>query len=145
MTTEVGMTVQRIIHEKGRDVTTVGLDATLAEVAAVLSGRRIGAVVVMDGERVGGILSERDIVRALAAEGAAALERRTRDYMTSKVMTCRMQDPIADVMQRMTTGRFRHLPVVENGQLVGIVSIGDVVKRKIEEVQQEAEQMRDYI
>jgi CBS domain-containing protein len=139
------MTVQRILHEKGGEVTTVKPDATLAEVAAVLSGRRIGAVVVMDGEKVGGILSERDIVRALAAEGAAALERRARDYMTSKVMTCRLQDPIADVMQRMTAGRFRHLPVVENGRLVGIVSIGDVVKRKIEEVEHDAAQMRDYI
>ena len=139
------MTVQRILDDKGREVTTVAPDATIAEVAALLSGRRIGSVVVMDGERVGGILSERDIVRALAAEGAAALQRRARDYMTSRVMTCRLQDPIADVMQQMTTGRFRHLPVVENGRLVGIVSIGDVVKQRIAEVEFEANEMKRYI
>lgn len=139
------MIVQHIINEKGRAVTTVEPGVSLAEAAAILTRDRIGAVVVMDGDAVAGILSERDIVRALAADGADALQRPARDYMTTRVMTCQMRDPIDDVMQWMTTGRFRHLPVIEDGRLAGIVSIGDVVKRKIEEVQHEAEQMRDYI
>lgn len=139
------MTVARIINEKGRDVVSTGPDVTLADVAAILSEKRIGAVLVMQGDDLLGILSERDIVRALARHGPEALGKLASDCMTSRVVTCRLEDTINHVMQTMTTGRFRHLPVVENGKLAGLVSIGDIVKRRIEEVEREAEQIREYI
>ena len=139
------MTVAQIIKEKGRDVVTTGPEVSLADVAALLSEKRIGAVVVVDGANLLGILSERDIVRGLARHGADALQKLASDCMTSRVVTCRPEDTINEVMQKMTTGRFRHLPVMENGRLAGIVSIGDIVKRRIEEVEREAEQIREYI
>ena len=139
------MTVARILKDKGRNVEKVPPDASLAEVAAILAEKRIGAVLVAQGEDIRGIVSERDIVRALAKFDSGALRKRASDCMTSKVITCRPEDTIHDVMQKMTSGRFRHLPVVEAGRLVGIVSIGDVVKLRIEEVEREAEQIREYI
>lgn len=139
------MTVARILNEKGRNVVKVPPDASLAEVAAILAEKRIGAVLVADGEDMRGIVSERDIVRGLARFGGEALRKRASDCMTEKVITCRPEETIHDVMQKMTSGRFRHLPVVEAGRLVGIVSIGDVVKSRIEEVEREAEQIREYI
>jgi CBS domain-containing protein len=139
------MTVARIINEKGRDVVTVAPEKSLAEVAAVLSQKGIGAVVVVEGGAIRGIISERDIVRALARHGAEALRKLAVECMTARVITCRPEETIHDVMQKMTSGRFRHLPVVEDGKLTGIVSIGDVVKRRIEEVEREAEQIREYI
>jgi CBS domain-containing protein len=139
------MTVNRILNEKGAVVETAGRDARLREIASTLADRKIGAIVIMDKGEIAGILSERDIVRAVAHDGIVALERPARDYMTRKVVTCGQHETINDVMQKMTAGRFRHLPVVENGKLVGIVSIGDVVKRRIAEVEQEAREMRDYI
>lgn len=142
---EAQMTVARIINEKGRDVVTISPGASLAEVAALLSEKRIGAVVVIEDGELLGILSERDIVRGLARHGAEVLNKLASDCMTSRVVTCRPEDTINDVMQKMTTGRFRHLPVIENGKLAGLVSIGDIVKRRIEEVEREAEQIREYI
>jgi CBS domain-containing protein len=139
------MSVARIINEKGRRVVTVGAGASLSEIAKMLAEERIGAVVVVEGESIRGILSERDIVRALAKHGGEALARHAADFMTAKVVTCRPEDTIHDVMQKMTAGRFRHLPVVEGGKLAGIVSIGDVVKRRIEDVEREAAQIREYI
>ncbi len=139
------MTVARIINEKGRDVVTTSPGASLADVAGLLSEKRIGAVLVVDGPELLGILSERDIVRALARHGAAALDKLAADCMTARVVTCRPEDTINDVMQKMTTGRFRHVPVLENGRLAGVVSIGDVVKRRIAEVEREAEEIREYI
>jgi CBS domain-containing protein len=139
------MTVARIINEKGRDVVTVAPEKSLAEVAAVLSQKGIGAVVVVEGGALRGIISERDIVRALAKHGAEALRKLAVECMTARVITCRPEETIHDVMQKMTSGRFRHIPVVEDGKLAGIVSIGDVVKRRIEEVEREAEQIREYI
>lgn len=139
------MTVARIINEKGRDVVTTGPDASLAEIAAVLSEKRIGAVLVVEDDDLRGIVSERDIVRALARHGSEALRKLAADCMTPRVVTCGPDDTINDVMQKMTSGRFRHLPVLENGRIAGIVSIGDVVKRRIEEVEKEAEQIREYI
>jgi CBS domain-containing protein len=139
------MTVARIINEKGRDVVTVAPEKSLAEVAAVLSQKGIGAVVVVEGGAIRGIISERDIVRALAKHGAEALRKLAVECMTARVVTCLPEETIHDVMQKMTSGRFRHLPVVEDGKLAGIVSIGDVVKRRIEEVEREAEQIREYI
>ena len=139
------MTVERIIGDKGRDVVTVSSKTTLAEIAATLSAKRIGAVIVMEKDAIGGILSERDIVRALAKHGGDALAMTAADWMTAKVVTCGPEDTINEVMQTMTTGRFRHLPVVKHGKLAGIISIGDVVKRRIEEVEREADQIREYI
>jgi CBS domain-containing protein len=139
------MTVAHILNDKGRDVVTAGPDTSLADVARILSERRIGAVVIVEGEAIRGILSERDIVLALAKHGAEALRKPASECMTERVVSCRPEDTILDVMQKMTSGRFRHLPVVERGRLTGIVSIGDVVKRRIAEVEQEAEQIREYI
>lgn len=139
------MTVERIINEKGRDVVTVTARTTLAEIAAILSEKRIGAVVVMEKDAINGIISERDIVRAVAKHGGDGLAMLAADWMTAKVVTCNPEDTIHDVMQKMTTGRFRHLPVIKHGKLAGIISIGDVVKRRIEEVEHEADQIRQYI
>lgn len=143
---ECAMTVKSILDNKGRDVVTLGPDATLAAAIHLLAEKRIGAVVATDeGGRIMGILSERDIVRVLAQSGAAALDLRVSDVMTAKVTTCRETHTVAHVMEVMTRGRFRHLPVESGGRLDGIVSIGDVVKRRIEEAVREAEQIREYI
>ena len=139
------MTVARIISDKGRDVITVSAEVSLADIAATLAEKRIGAVVVMEGDDIRGIVSERDLVRAVAKHGGGALAMRAAEWMTPKVITCRPEDTIDDVMHQMTKGRFRHLPVVKHGKLAGIVSIGDVVKRRIEEVEREAAQIREYI
>lgn len=140
------MTVAAILAEKGHEVVTVGPTATVKETVELLADHRIGAAVVTDRTgRILGIISERDIVAALAESGAGALDREVRSVMTEKVVTCSERDTINAVMTRMTRGRFRHLPVVENGRMVGVVSIGDVVKRRIEDVEREAEEMRVYI
>lgn len=140
------MTVRSILDEKGRDVVTLEPRATLAQAAQLLGARRIGAVVVTAGDRrILGILSERDIVRAVGEMGAEALLLTIDRAMTAKVSTCREANTVNEVMELMTRGRFRHLPVEKDGQLDGIVSIGDVVKRRIEEVEREAEQIREYI
>ncbi len=140
------MTVLRILQAKGRDVVTVAPHRTLAEAAALLAQRRIGTVVVAGADgALAGILSERDIVRALAQDGADALDHPVSRHMTAKVVTCRESATVDEVMHVMTNGKFRHVPVMEGGRLVGIVSIGDVVKRKIAEVEAETRAMRDYI
>jgi CBS domain-containing protein len=139
------MTVARIINEKGRDVVTAAPNASLAAIAATLADRKIGAVVIVDEGAIRGIISERDIVRAVARHGGDALAKPAREWMTEKVVTCKAEDTINEVMQKMTSGRFRHLPVLEDGKLAGIVSIGDVVKRRIEDVEREADQIREYI
>lgn len=144
-TREEIVTVQRILEEKGRNVTTSRPEETLSQIATTLSNNRIGAVVIVQDKRIAGILSERDIVRAIAGEGPNALGRAAHDFMTEKVVTCETQETIDDVMQKMSGGRFRHLPVVEGGELVGIISIGDVVKRRIAEAEREAEEIREYI
>jgi CBS domain-containing protein len=139
------MTVRAILDLKGRDVVIIAPEKTLADAALLLSENRIGALVVVVGERVSGILSERDIVRAVASDGAAALANKVSDKMTGTVVTCGPQDTMAAVMNRMTAGRFRHLPVVDNGRLSGIVSIGDVVKFRRAEIERESSMLRDYI
>ncbi len=140
------MSVARILSEKGREVQTIQPHRTLAEAASVLAQRRIGAVVVTDADgAVLGIISERDIVRAVAEQGAAAMSEPVSRRMTQKVMTCPEATSIETAMEMMTIGKFRHLPVVEDGRLVGIVSIGDVVKRHIEKIEAETRAMRDYI
>lgn len=140
------MTVKAILDIKGRDVSTITAERTLGDAAALLASQGIGAVVVADAEgRIGGILSERDIVRAIAAEGGRALDGPVSKVMTARVKVCHENNTVNDVMQIMTEGRFRHLPVEKDGRLAGIISIGDVVKRRIEEVEREAEQIRSYI
>lgn len=139
------MNVATILKAKGSDVVTVAPDMTLADAAKLLTGRRIGAVVVVHGRQVLGILSERDIVKAVAVSGADALDRPVRDTMTARVVTCDLNDSVDELMDAMTDGRFRHLPVIHDGELVGIVSIGDVVKNRIAETVMETEALRLYI
>ncbi|MEO3385713.1 CBS domain-containing protein [Mesorhizobium sp. CAU 1741] len=140
------MTVKTILEQKGTDVVTIEPGAKLARAAQLLGERRIGAVVVTDGDGgIVGILSERDIVRAVGEAGAQALELNVDKVMTSKVSTCSESHTINSVMEIMTRGRFRHLPVEKGGRLAGIISIGDVVKWRIREVEREAEQIREYI
>jgi CBS domain-containing protein len=141
------MSVRQILKVKGgNDVVTIGPEATLAEAAALLSSRRIGAVVVTeDGTSVQGILSERDIVRELGAQGVACLTRRVREVMTSKIITCAPSDGADTVMQKMTDGRFRHMPVVDEGVMVGLISIGDVVKTRLDELKMEKEALTGMI
>jgi CBS domain-containing protein len=140
------VTVAAILGQKSHSIITAQAAETLKGVCGLLATHRIGAVVVTDGAGgIAGILSERDIVKALARDGSAALDQPTADYMTRAVKTCGPSDTIADVMAWMTEGRFRHLPVVDGGRLVGVVSIGDVVKQRIATAEQEAEMMRSYI
>ncbi len=140
------MNVETILAGKGRDVATIAPDATIADAVGLLQARRVGAVVVStDGKTVSGILSERDIVHGLAEHGGALLDRRVDEFMTRDVETCAGRDTDREVLALMTERRFRHLPVVENGALVGIVSIGDVVKSRLDGIANEAEAMRDYI
>ncbi|UZF94203.1 CBS domain-containing protein [Bosea sp. NBC_00550] len=140
------MNVEQLLSGKGREVISVQPHRTLAEAIRTLSEKRIGAVVVMgsDGALVG-ILSERDIIRALGEQGGEALESAVSRSMTSKVVTCRPQTSVDELMEIMTTGRFRHVPVVENGRVTGIVSIGDVVKYRVAAIEAESQAMRDYI
>lgn len=140
------MTVRAIITFKGRDCVTVAPDATLAEAARLLAKHRIGALVITGAERrVVGILSERDIVHAMAAKGELALALPVSGAMTRNVVTCGEDETIPELMQRMTAGRFRHVPVVDRGQLSGIVSIGDVVKHRLAELEREHDALREYI
>jgi len=140
------MIVDTILSDKGGNVVTIEPTATLAAVSHLLSQRRIGAVLITGADaRIIGIVSERDIVRALAAHGAGALDLPLNDIMTRKVVTCSRTDTIAGLMERMTEGKFRHLPVVEDGRLLGIVSIGDVVKSRLQEMEREQNALRDYI
>lgn len=140
------MLVSHILREKGRDVVSVTDDMPISDVVKVLSERRIGAVLVVGpAGGVVGILSERDIVRALASDGAAALQRDAHAYMTREVVACAEADSIEDVMEAMTRGRFRHLPVFEEERLVGLVSIGDVVKSRIADAEFETQTLRQYV
>lgn len=140
------MTVKAILEAKGHDVFTLGPNEKLAEAVRVLAENRIGAIVVTNGDRkIVGILSERDIVRAISRSGPQVLDDTVRSAMTPKVSICNENHTVNEVMEIMTRGRFRHLPVEKNGLLDGIVSIGDVVKRRIEDVEREAEEIKHYI
>jgi CBS domain-containing protein len=139
------MSVKAILDLKGRNVVTIEASATLLRAIHLLAERKIGAVLIVEGKRISGILSERDIVRAFALSGAAALDASVDSVMTRKVITCRVHDPIAEIMERMTDGKFRHVPVVDDSGLAGIISIGDVVKHRIGEIEHESEALRDYI
>ncbi len=140
------MTVARILDDKGRDVFTTQPHHSLKEVVELLAAKGVGAVVVSDASRsVLGILSERDVVRVIARHGAAALEDPVSRHMTPKVITVTVDDTIDHVMQTMTAGRFRHVPVVDGGRLIGIISIGDVVKRHVNALDSERQALREYI
>ena len=139
------MTVKAILESKGHDVVTLGPNDRLARAVELLAEHRIGALVITNGDgKIVGILSERDIVRCLAREGAAALDQQVRAAMTPKVNICNEHHTVNEVMEIMTRCRFRHLPVEKDGRLDGIVSLGDVVKRRIEEVERKAEDIRTY-
>jgi CBS domain-containing protein len=140
------MFVSDILSHKGGAVFTVSQATTIAEIAQQLSTRRIGAVLIMAApSTVTGIVSERDLVLAIARHGTAALELEAGQIMTRNVVTCHPDDPIEHVMELMTSGRFRHLPVVDRDELVGLISIGDVVKARLEETRHETEALRAYI
>ena len=140
------MTVKAILSRKGRDVVTIVPTAQLSEAVKILAARRIGAVIVTGADnRVAGILSERDIVRSIGERGPVALDDNVAAVMTRKVTTCSEADTIAAIMERMTSGKFRHMPVVEQGRLVGVISIGDVVKFRVEEIEGETNALREYI
>jgi CBS domain-containing protein len=140
------MIVNRILSIKGREVVIIEPSRSLREAATILSERRIGALLVTDGKRpVSGIISERDIVRAIASHGNGALDEPVSRFMTGKVVTCTGQTSINDVMELMTQQKFRHVPVVEGESLVGIISIGDVVKFRLEEIEAEAQAIKEYI
>jgi CBS domain-containing protein len=143
---EAPMLVSQILREKGDAVYTAKPHDTVESAAAFLHTRKVGALVVMDDEgAVAGIVSERDIIRALAEEGASALARRLQTCMTRDVIFAEPQETVDALMTRMTDRRLRHLPVCQNGRLVGIVSIGDLVKTKIAEVEAEADGLKAYI
>jgi CBS domain-containing protein len=140
------MNVEHILLAKGRDVATIEPTRTLAEAARTLTERKIGAVVVTNADQaVLGILSERDIVRAVARGGAAALDHPVSQHMTGKVVTCTGHTSINELMEMMTARKFRHVPVVESGRLAGIISIGDVVKHRVAEIEAEHQALREYI
>jgi CBS domain-containing protein len=140
------MTVSIILAGKGRGVVSIEPNATLGSAVELLAEKRIGAVVVLGaGNRIAGILSERDIVRVFAERGAGALDEPVSQTMTRKVSTCSENETVASIMERMTEGKFRHLPVVDQNQIVGIISIGDVVKHRLHEMERDSALMRDYI
>ncbi len=140
------MTVKAILDRKGSDVATIEPTADLASAVKLLAARRIGALVVTSSEReIAGIISERDIIRVLAEFGAAALEQPVGQVMTRKVVTCTRADTMSSIMELMTAGKFRHLPVVEGNKLIGIISIGDVVKYRVQQIEFESAALREYI
>ena len=139
------MTVCAILSAKGSQVASVAPDVKLSAALKILSEKQIGSVLVVSGTRIDGILSERDVVHALDKRGAVALDEPVSLAMTRKVVSCRLSDTVAHLMEVMTAEKFRHLPGVEEGKLVGLVSIGDVVKLRVQEYEAEQEALRDYI
>jgi CBS domain-containing protein len=139
------MTVRSILNTKGHQIVSVEPDVKLSAAIKLLGEKRIGAVLVMNQSRIEGILSERDIVRVLGERGASVLEEPVSDAMTRRVVNCKETDTVAEIMEMMTTGKFRHLPVVESNRVVGLISIGDVVKWRVQEYETEQEALREYI
>jgi CBS domain-containing protein len=140
------MKVEQILDRKGRDVFAVSTSTSIAEAIDMLNDRNIGAIVVVDDDsRVVGILSERDVVRRISREREALLSRQVGDVMTADPVTCDTDSSSDELMAVMTTRRIRHVPVVGGGRLIGLISIGDIVKCRIEETEQEAAALRDYI
>jgi CBS domain-containing protein len=140
------MLVKQIFKQKDDRIITVQPDDTVATAAEILKRENIGAVMVSEpGSELAGILSERDIVRAIPEHGPNLFDLTVAQLMTREVVTCSSEDRVHDLMKKMTAGRFRHLPVVDDGKLTGIISIGDVVKSRLEELEAEASQLREYI
>ena len=139
------MTVRAILDTKGHQIQSVEPEANLSAAIKILAERKIGAVLVMSRGSIEGILSERDIVRVLGDRGAAVLDEPVSAVMTRKVVSCRQSDTVSGIMEMMTLGKFRHLPVVEDGRVVGLISIGDIVKWRVSEYEAEQAALRDYI
>lgn len=139
------MNVATVLSGKGREVATVPVTATLRDVVAELARRNIGALVVVDGESVAGVISERDLVSCLNEQGESLLERGVAEVMTAPAITVEPGTPVLTALALITARRVRHLPVVVNGRLEGLVSIGDLVKYRIDHIEREAEAMRAYI
>lgn len=140
------MIVAELLKAKGTQVVTTGPEKTIATTARLLTSKKIGAVVVKDARgRIIGIISERDIVRGVAKDGEKALEMKVADLMTSDLVSCKQEDDLMEVMALMTNRRVRHLPVVEDDKLKGILSIRDVIKIRLEESQTEVDVLRDYV
>jgi CBS domain-containing protein len=139
------MTVRAILDAKGHHVESVEPGAKLSAAIKRLVERKIGALLVMDKGHMEGILSERDIVRVLGERGAQVLEESVSAVMTRKVISCKPSDTVSAIMEMMTLGKFRHLPVIHDGNVVGLISIGDIVKQRVQEYENEQEALRDYI
>lgn len=139
------MTVRAILDSKGHNIIHVAPDDKLSVAVKLLAERKIGAVLVMSGQHLDGILSERDIVRVIGERGAPALDEEVAAVMTRKVISCKPSDTVGSLMEMMTSGKFRHLPVMEGDKMVGLISIGDVVKWRLREFEREQEALRDYI
>ncbi|MFN0218160.1 MAG: CBS domain-containing protein [Hyphomicrobium sp.] len=140
------LNIGQILKTKARGVSTAHPDDTIEEIALRLSQRKIGAIVIVgDNGKVVGIISERDLIRLIAENGARALSMKAKDGMTREVVCCSRSSTLDEIMEAMTTGRFRHLPVIEDGTLVGIISIGDVVKHHTAEVELEVSAMKGYL
>jgi CBS domain-containing protein len=139
------MTIAAVLGHKGREVATIEPEVSLQQAAAELARRKIGALLVMEGRRIAGILSERDIIGCLAAHGPGFNDRTVAEAMTADVITVEPSTPVLAALALITSRRVRHLPVVDGGALVGIVSIGDLVKHRMERIEAEAEAMRAYI
>jgi CBS domain-containing protein len=140
------VTVATILAAKGRDVVTIEPSASLAAAATLLAEKRIGAVLILGADhRIVGILSERDIVRAVGERGTDVLGAPVSVAMTRKVSTCNETELVSSIMERMSAGKFRHMPVVDQGQPVGMISIGDVVKHRLQAMERDSVAMRDYI
>ncbi len=139
------MTVRAILEAKGRQIVAIEPDTLLASAAKVLADRRIGAVLVLSRGRLQGILSERDVVRSIGEFGAAVLTLPVSAVMTRHVVSCRQTDTVGSIMELMTNRKFRHLPVVENGEIIGVISIGDIVKSRLREFENEQQALQDYI
>jgi CBS domain-containing protein len=142
---ETTMTVRAILDSKGHQIQSVEPDAKLSAAIKILAERKIGAVLAMSKGRIEGILSERDIVRVLDERGAAVLDEPVSAVMTRKVISCKPSDTVGAIMEMMTLGKFRHLPVLEGDRVVGLISIGDIVKWRVREYEQEQEALREYI
>lgn len=140
------MSVRAILKDKGTEIISVAPDDSIKSASELLAAKRIGAVIVRGGDgAIAGVLSERDIVRGVAEQGELCLKMKVSQLMTASVVTCTPEDSVAGIMGKLTDRRIRHLPVVDNGELVGVISIGDVVKYRIAEAEKEAMALRDYI
>lgn len=139
------MTIAAILGGKGKDIVSISGDRSVADAVALLAAKRIGAVPVMEGDAVAGIFSERDVIYCLEREGARALERRVSEVMTAPAISVKPEESALFALALMTRRRIRHLPVVEGGRCVGFVSIGDLVKHRIDRIESEANAMREYI